>query len=167
MTLAQVNPLIQGAVKLQERGRVSATLTPKDLRLPCDSALLQVEPLKLQLGQGQMMGQLFELLKLPGTQQGRQGQQQGQEQLLEAWTGPMEVVIESSGKVLVRRLDMLMGELVSSHGLSCGCVYLGRVPVTNSTLLFLSRSFGRLHTSMVVLVWHRTANSIAWHDTGK
>ncbi|GBF96170.1 hypothetical protein Rsub_08918 [Raphidocelis subcapitata] len=115
MSLATVNPLLHDALRLRDGGRLAVSFAPRGGALPCAGGTLRVEPLRVALGEGQLLAQLLRLLNagglfgiggaFPGLLWG------GGPKVVEASTGVMEVDIDH-GLLTTHRVDMLIGDRV-------------------------------------------------------
>lgn len=66
LTLAQLNPLLHNCVELLEDSRVAAEYAPAGMRWPHTQGRLSISPLKLVLGEGQLVSELLALARLRG-----------------------------------------------------------------------------------------------------
>ncbi|KAF8057655.1 hypothetical protein HT031_006004 [Scenedesmus sp. PABB004] len=113
LTLSVFNPLLEGVTALRERGSVATAFAPAGGLLPAPrgQASLHVAPLKLVMGEGQLLRDIQRLLHmsehagllrhgwLPG----------GAPRGVEVWTGPLVVDVEGPQRFTTRRTDMLVG----------------------------------------------------------
>ncbi|KAK9904839.1 hypothetical protein WJX75_003587 [Coccomyxa subellipsoidea] len=101
---AKVAPLLADVAAVEEGGLVSVTATPDKMEVPSERMTVRVEPLRLKVGRGPLLGKAIEFLASQGG-----GGVRGRGSLLQAWTSPIQVDLLSSGALKTQRLDVLVG----------------------------------------------------------
>ncbi|CAL8464610.1 g4145 [Coccomyxa elongata] len=101
---AKVAPLLTHVAAVEEGGLVSVTVTPDRMELPSERMAVRVEPLKLKIGRGPLLGKAIEFLASQGG--GGVGQRGS---LLQAQTSAIQVDVLDSSSLETQRLDLLVG----------------------------------------------------------
>ncbi|EIE19123.1 hypothetical protein COCSUDRAFT_59606 [Coccomyxa subellipsoidea C-169] len=101
---AKVAPLLADVAAVEEGGLVSVSATPDKMELPAERVAVRVEPLRLKVGRGPLLGKAIEFLASQGS-----GGVRARGSLLQAQTSAICVDLLGSGALQTQRLDVLVG----------------------------------------------------------
>lgn len=104
MFITRLNPLLGSAVALQDSSRVAVSVTPRGSIWPSNSITLQVQPLKVSVGQGAAVTEALQGLASIDKRLAPSGG------VVEVELSGVQAEVREDGKVETRRMDLLAGE---------------------------------------------------------
>ncbi|KAK9806403.1 hypothetical protein WJX73_002550 [Symbiochloris irregularis] len=100
--LSKASPLLGDIVGLEEGDTVSLQASPQDMQLPSETVHLRLEPLKLKVGRGQLLGKVLDLVQARDKALSKRH--------LQAATSAVHVDVTRSGAITTERLDFVIGD---------------------------------------------------------